>query len=78
MSHSRALVTRYLYKLRDLHLDCENYTEASYTLLLHAELLEVSDTSVSFLPHRDPFSMFELFKYLYHLLLNVHLNVTSW
>ncbi|KAJ8401055.1 hypothetical protein AAFF_G00390120 [Aldrovandia affinis] len=30
---------RYLYKLRDLHLDCENYTEASYTLLLHAELL---------------------------------------
>lgn len=40
-----ALVLRYLYKLRDLHLDCENYTEAAYTLLLHAELLEVSDTS---------------------------------
>uniref|UniRef100_A0A8C5H967 Dedicator of cytokinesis 5 n=1 Tax=Gouania willdenowi TaxID=441366 RepID=A0A8C5H967_GOUWI len=35
---------RYLYKLRDLHLDCENYTEAAYTLLLHAELLEVFDT----------------------------------
>ncbi|XP_066570294.1 dedicator of cytokinesis protein 5 [Amia ocellicauda] len=34
---------RYLYKLRDLHLDCENFTEASYTLLLHAELLEWSD-----------------------------------
>uniref|UniRef100_A0A8C7ITM7 Dedicator of cytokinesis 5 n=1 Tax=Oncorhynchus kisutch TaxID=8019 RepID=A0A8C7ITM7_ONCKI len=32
----------YLYKLRDLHLVCENYTEAAYTLLLHAELLEVS------------------------------------
>jgi len=32
---------RYLYKLRDLHLACENYTEAAYTLLLHAELLEV-------------------------------------
>lgn len=32
---------RYLYKLRDLHLDSENYTEASFTLLLHAELLEV-------------------------------------
>uniref|UniRef100_A0A8C9WD47 Dedicator of cytokinesis 5 n=1 Tax=Scleropages formosus TaxID=113540 RepID=A0A8C9WD47_SCLFO len=32
---------RYLYKLRDLHLHCENYTEAAYTLLLHAELLEV-------------------------------------
>uniref|UniRef100_A0A6J0SQS5 Dedicator of cytokinesis protein 2 isoform X1 n=1 Tax=Pogona vitticeps TaxID=103695 RepID=A0A6J0SQS5_9SAUR len=34
---------RYLYKLRDLHLDCENYTEASYTLLLHASLLKWSD-----------------------------------
>ncbi|XP_026124948.1 dedicator of cytokinesis protein 5-like [Carassius auratus] len=34
---------RYLYKLRDLHLDRENYTEAAYTLLLHAELLEWSD-----------------------------------
>lgn len=45
---------RYLYKLRDLHLDCENYTEAAYTLLLHAELLEVSDTS-------KLLSMFELF-----------------
>lgn len=39
------LIIRYLYKLRDLQLDCENYTEAAYTLLLHAELLEVSDTS---------------------------------
>ncbi|XP_078095350.1 dedicator of cytokinesis protein 5 isoform X2 [Mustelus asterias] len=34
---------RYLYKLRDLHCDCENYTEAAYTLLLHAELLQWSD-----------------------------------
>lgn len=40
-------VTRYLYKLRDLHLDCENYTEAAYTLLLHAELLEVSNSQMS-------------------------------
>uniref|UniRef100_H3BDM0 Dedicator of cytokinesis 2 n=1 Tax=Latimeria chalumnae TaxID=7897 RepID=H3BDM0_LATCH len=34
---------RYLYKLRDLHLDCENYTEAAYTLLLHTRLLKWSD-----------------------------------
>uniref|UniRef100_A0A8D0BC85 Dedicator of cytokinesis 2 n=1 Tax=Salvator merianae TaxID=96440 RepID=A0A8D0BC85_SALMN len=34
---------RYLYKLRDLHLDCENYTEAAYTLVLHASLLKWSD-----------------------------------
>jgi len=33
---------RYLYKLRDLHLDGENYTEAAYTLLLHSKLLKVN------------------------------------
>uniref|UniRef100_A0A4W5LQ93 Dedicator of cytokinesis 5 n=1 Tax=Hucho hucho TaxID=62062 RepID=A0A4W5LQ93_9TELE len=31
-----------LLEKTDLHLVCENYTEAAYTLLLHAELLEVS------------------------------------
>ncbi|KAJ0002424.1 hypothetical protein NQD34_007573 [Periophthalmus magnuspinnatus] len=34
---------RYLYKLRDLHLEGENYTEAAYTLLLHTRLLKWSD-----------------------------------
>uniref|UniRef100_A0A7N8WY97 Dedicator of cytokinesis 5 n=1 Tax=Mastacembelus armatus TaxID=205130 RepID=A0A7N8WY97_9TELE len=43
---------RYLYKLRDLHLDYENYTEAAYTLLLHAELLEWSDKPCA--PHLIP------------------------
>uniref|UniRef100_A0A673YNN8 Dedicator of cytokinesis 5 n=1 Tax=Salmo trutta TaxID=8032 RepID=A0A673YNN8_SALTR len=43
---------RYLYKLRDLHLVCENYTEAAYTLLLHAELLEWSDKPCA--PHLIP------------------------
>ncbi|KAG2469457.1 DOCK5 protein, partial [Polypterus senegalus] len=36
----------YLYKLRDLHLDCENFTEAAYTLLLHAELLEMWEKAI--------------------------------
>ncbi|TMS21908.1 Dedicator of cytokinesis protein 1, partial [Larimichthys crocea] len=31
---------RYLYKLCDLHKECDNYTEAAYTLLLHAKLLK--------------------------------------
>lgn len=42
------LLTRYLYKLRDLHRDSENYTEAAYTLLLHAELLQVSASGIPF------------------------------
>ncbi|KAL0979453.1 hypothetical protein UPYG_G00185280 [Umbra pygmaea] len=46
---------RYLYKLRDLHLVCENFTEAAYTLLLHAELLEWSDKPCA--PHLIPGEM---------------------
>uniref|UniRef100_W5LYA2 DOCKER domain-containing protein n=1 Tax=Lepisosteus oculatus TaxID=7918 RepID=W5LYA2_LEPOC len=38
---------RYLHKLRDLHLRYENYTEAAFTLLLHAKLLKWSDEPFS-------------------------------
>ncbi|XP_064175400.1 dedicator of cytokinesis protein 4-like isoform X3 [Anguilla rostrata] len=34
---------RYIHKLHDLHLKAQNYTEASFTLLLYDELLEWSD-----------------------------------
>uniref|UniRef100_A0A8D3C7N3 Dedicator of cytokinesis 2 n=1 Tax=Scophthalmus maximus TaxID=52904 RepID=A0A8D3C7N3_SCOMX len=43
----RVCILRYLYKLRDLHLDVENYTEAAYTLLLHSRLLKWSDEMCS-------------------------------
>jgi len=33
---------RYIYKLRDLHLPSENYTEAAFTLKLHADTLNWS------------------------------------
>lgn len=36
---------RYLYKLCDLHKECDNYTEAAYTLLLHAKLLKVNKST---------------------------------
>ncbi|XP_066523017.1 dedicator of cytokinesis protein 4b isoform X3 [Hoplias malabaricus] len=34
---------RYIHKLYDLHMKAQNYTEASYTLLLYDELLEWSE-----------------------------------
>ena len=34
---------RYIYKLHELHLASGNYTEAAFTLLLHAELLTWGD-----------------------------------
>uniref|UniRef100_A0A8B9IXL3 Dedicator of cytokinesis 5 n=1 Tax=Amazona collaria TaxID=241587 RepID=A0A8B9IXL3_9PSIT len=50
---------RYLYKLRDLHTDCENYTEAAYTLLLHAELLQWSEEPcVAHLLQRDSYCVY--------------------
>ncbi|XP_054707947.1 dedicator of cytokinesis protein 1-like [Uloborus diversus] len=39
----REMYIRYLYKLCDLHLECENYVEAAFTLKLHAKLLKWSD-----------------------------------
>ncbi|XP_064916111.1 dedicator of cytokinesis protein 2-like isoform X3 [Columba livia] len=36
----QAMYIRYLYKLKDLHISYENYTEGAYTLLLHARLLK--------------------------------------
>uniref|UniRef100_A0A670JSG5 Dedicator of cytokinesis 5 n=1 Tax=Podarcis muralis TaxID=64176 RepID=A0A670JSG5_PODMU len=43
---------RYLYKLRDLHTGSENYTEAAYTLLLHADLVHwVSSVLINLSSH---------------------------
>ena len=33
---------RYVHKLKDLHLESDNYTEAAYTVMLYAKLLHVS------------------------------------
>ncbi|XP_063257401.1 dedicator of cytokinesis protein 2-like [Prinia subflava] len=41
----QAMYIRYLYKLKDLHISYENYTEGAYTLLLHARLLAWSEES---------------------------------
>ncbi|NXD71584.1 DOCK2 protein, partial [Eolophus roseicapillus] len=43
----QAMYIRYLYKLRDLHISYENYTEGAYTLLLHARLLKWSDEATT-------------------------------
>lgn len=37
---------RYVNKLCDLHLECDNFTEAAHTLRLHSQLLQWSDASL--------------------------------
>ncbi|XP_065221520.1 dedicator of cytokinesis protein 2 isoform X3 [Planococcus citri] len=43
----KEMYIRYVNKLCALHLECENYTEAAYTLRLHSKLLSWSDTELS-------------------------------
>ncbi|XP_075232677.1 dedicator of cytokinesis protein myoblast city [Lycorma delicatula] len=42
----KEMYIRYVNKLFDLHLECDNFTEAAYTLRLHSKLLNWSDTPV--------------------------------
>jgi len=42
----KELYLRYLYKLHDLHIKANNYTEAAFTLKLHSRLLNWSDEEV--------------------------------
>ncbi|KAF8795296.1 Dedicator of cytokinesis protein 1 like protein [Argiope bruennichi] len=51
----REMYIRYLYKLCDLHLDCENYVEAAFTLKLHAKLLRWSEEPLSQLLKNDKY-----------------------
>lgn len=42
---------RYIYKLYDLHLQAENYTEAGFTLKLYADMLCWSKETLTFAPN---------------------------
>lgn len=56
--NQQELYLRYLYKLCDLQLKCENYCEAAYVLKLHADLLKWSDDLL------NPTSKSEKYPYL--------------
>ncbi|XP_055851030.1 dedicator of cytokinesis protein 1 isoform X1 [Episyrphus balteatus] len=43
----KEMYIRYVYKLCDLHMEFENYTEAAFTLKLHTNLLQWNDTELS-------------------------------
>ncbi|XP_054081200.1 dedicator of cytokinesis protein 1 isoform X2 [Zeugodacus cucurbitae] len=43
----KEMYIRYVYKLCDLHMEFNNYTEAAFTLKLHTELLQWTDTELS-------------------------------
>ena len=45
--NKQEMYLRYLYKLYALHIECDNFGEAAYTLQLHAQLLDWSDDPVT-------------------------------
>ncbi|XP_072385409.1 dedicator of cytokinesis protein 2 isoform X1 [Diabrotica undecimpunctata] len=51
--NKKEMYIRYLNKLYDLHLECDNFTEAAYTLELHTKLLNWSDEPLSSLLKGD-------------------------
>nr|XP_043876933.1 dedicator of cytokinesis protein 4b isoform X1 [Solea senegalensis] len=57
---------RYIHKLYDLHLKAQNYTEASYTLLLYDELLEWSDRPLREFLNYPMQSEWQRKEYLHH------------
>ncbi|XP_032683602.1 dedicator of cytokinesis protein 1-like, partial [Odontomachus brunneus] len=52
----KEMYTRYVNKLCELHLECDNYAEAAYSLELHSQLLEWSDEPLPpfLISHRYP------------------------
>ncbi|XP_014608633.1 PREDICTED: dedicator of cytokinesis protein 1 isoform X1 [Polistes canadensis] len=52
----KEMYIRYVNKLCELHLECDNYTEAAYTLKLHSLLLDWSDQPLPplLISHRYP------------------------
>ncbi|KAI4899910.1 hypothetical protein NFI96_019488, partial [Prochilodus magdalenae] len=70
---------RYLYKLRDLHLDAENFTEAAYTLLLHSKLLKWSDDQCApQLDYQTPQSQRQLKETLYSTIISYFDQGKMW
>lgn len=47
----KEMYLRYIYKLYELHLTAENYTEAGFTLKLYADMLSWSKETLTFTPN---------------------------
>lgn len=53
------LYLRYLYKLVELHKECENFIEAGHSLMLHARLLNWSDETLPIILRGECYTQFD-------------------
>ncbi|XP_044753163.1 dedicator of cytokinesis protein 1 [Coccinella septempunctata] len=73
---------RYLNKLYDLHISCDNFTEAAFTLELHAKLLNWSDKDLGMLlkstRHEDCSTHRQLKEALYYNIIDNYDKGKMW
>ncbi|XP_071089559.1 dedicator of cytokinesis protein 1-like isoform X4 [Haliotis cracherodii] len=78
----KEMYIRYLHKLCDLHLDCDNFTEAAYTLMLYAKLLQWTEESLPPMLQNDKYQESlthrELKEKLYYDIINYFEQGKMW
>ncbi|XP_066248093.1 dedicator of cytokinesis protein 1 isoform X1 [Euwallacea similis] len=78
----KEMYIRYLNKLFDLHIECDNYTEAAFTLELHTKLLKWTDESLSPLLKGDKYinarNHRELKEALYYTIIDNYSKGKMW
>ncbi|XP_060585551.1 dedicator of cytokinesis protein 1-like isoform X2 [Ruditapes philippinarum] len=76
------MYVRYLHKLHNMHLDCDNFTEAAHTLILYAKLLNWSDDRLSTILQSERFpeatTHRELKEMLYHHIIQYFEKGKMW
>ncbi|XP_017786650.1 PREDICTED: dedicator of cytokinesis protein 3 isoform X2 [Nicrophorus vespilloides] len=66
----KEMYLRYIYKLHDLHMSAENYTEAGFTMKLYADQLSWTNTVITMDPHYAGFTECKVKEELYQQIIN--------
>lgn len=61
---------RYIYKLHDLHLSADNYTEAGFTMMLYADQLSWNSNALIADSNYAGYKEREVKEKLYHLIIS--------
>ncbi|XP_008198391.1 dedicator of cytokinesis protein 3 isoform X2 [Tribolium castaneum] len=74
----KEMYLRYIYKLHDLHLSAENYTEAAFTMKLYADQLTWSSTTLVADNHFPNFTECQVKEKLYRQIINYFDKGKCW
>ncbi|KAF2896229.1 hypothetical protein ILUMI_09945 [Ignelater luminosus] len=66
----KEMYLRYIYKLHDLHLSADNFTEAGFTMMLYADQLSWSSNALVADPNYAGYKECEVKEKLYHLIIS--------